>query len=258
MELCKVLDARRDSSCGNLRNRSGSDAGVDKGVHQSRAGGGVSVANSRDISWASAQFLSSLFTNAEPPLNVFDMDAFERVVAMLLERDGYWIRQSVRVKLTKQEKIRIGRPSSPRWELDLVGYRAKDNSILVVECKSYLDSPGVRFEAFDSDSRHSDRYKLFVDSKLRRVVLRRLLRQLAEAGAVRPNARVTLCLAAGKTISPAATLQIRRLFVRRGWQFWDAGWIGARLRDVALDGYENDVAAIVAKLLLRSGKTTDT
>jgi len=36
--------------------------------------------------------------------------------------DGYWVRTSVKVDLTKEEKVQIGRPSSPRWELDIVGY----------------------------------------------------------------------------------------------------------------------------------------
>lgn len=64
------------------------------------------------------------------------MDAFERVVASLLEREGFWIRSSLKVELTKAENVEIRRPSSPRWELDVVGYRASDNEFRIVECKS--------------------------------------------------------------------------------------------------------------------------
>src|ERR1700719_1729521 len=72
------------------------------------------------------------------------MDAFEQVVSEILWMDGYWVRTSVKVDLTKEEKVSIGRPSSPRWELDIVGYRGRDNTLRVVECKSYLDSRGTR------------------------------------------------------------------------------------------------------------------
>ncbi len=65
------------------------------------------------------------------------MDAFEQVVSEILWIDGFWVRTSVKVDLTKEEKVRIGRPSSPRWELDIVGYSGRDNTLHVVECKSY-------------------------------------------------------------------------------------------------------------------------
>jgi hypothetical protein len=62
------------------------------------------------------------------------MDLFEQVVAEILWTRGYWVRTSVKVNLTKAEKILIERGSSPRWELD-VAYSARDNNISVVECK---------------------------------------------------------------------------------------------------------------------------
>ena len=52
------------------------------------------------------------------------MEAFEQVVSEILWMEGYWVRTSVKVELTKKDKISIGRPSSPRWELDIVAYRA--------------------------------------------------------------------------------------------------------------------------------------
>ena len=55
------------------------------------------------------------------------MDSFETLVGSLLEKDGFWVRTSVKVELTAEEKRKIGRPSSPRWELDLVAYKAKSN-----------------------------------------------------------------------------------------------------------------------------------
>ena len=77
------------------------------------------------------------------------MDAFEQLVSEILWMEGYWVRTSVKVELTKEEKRLIGLPSSPRWELDIVAYNGRDNLLRVVECKSYLDSVGVRAAAFD-------------------------------------------------------------------------------------------------------------
>lgn len=93
------------------------------------------------------------------------MDAFEQLVSEILWMEGYWVRTSVKVELTKEEKRQIGRPS-PRWELDIVAYSGRDNSLRVVECKSYLDSRGVALRAFDgSDAKNAERYKLFADDQ---------------------------------------------------------------------------------------------
>lgn len=54
------------------------------------------------------------------------MDAFEQVVSEVLWMEGYWVRSSARVELTKEEKRAINRHSSPplgdrhRW---LQGWR---------------------------------------------------------------------------------------------------------------------------------------
>ena len=71
------------------------------------------------------------------------MDAFEDVVAGLLEREGYWIRRSFKVELTKAEKRRVDKASAPRWKIDLIAYKPSTSTILAVECKSFLNSMGV-------------------------------------------------------------------------------------------------------------------
>lgn len=60
------------------------------------------------------------------------MEAFEKLVGGLLERQGYWLRYGFKVELSKREKARIDRPSSPRWELDILAYKASSNQLLVV------------------------------------------------------------------------------------------------------------------------------
>jgi hypothetical protein len=76
------------------------------------------------------------------------MDSFENLMAILLEREGYWVTTSFKVDLTKSEKIKIGKPTTPRWELDLIAYKAGPNELLIVECKSFLNSIGVTLTQF--------------------------------------------------------------------------------------------------------------
>lgn len=55
------------------------------------------------------------------------MDSFESLVSSLLRREGYWTETGFKVELTKQDKHRIGRPSLPLWEIDVVAYKGKGN-----------------------------------------------------------------------------------------------------------------------------------
>ena len=178
------------------------------------------------------------------------MDAFEKIVAMLLDRDGYWVRTSYRVNLTKGEKRKIGRPSSPRWELDVIAYKPGTNVLLVVECKSYLNSPGVAYAALSGKSETgAERYKLFTNKTLRSVVLSRLVRQLQADGMCSQPPQVHLCLAAGR-IRPKDHDKVRRHCEKHGWQLFDREWFRARFNQLARSDYENEVAIVAAKLML--------
>lgn len=180
------------------------------------------------------------------------MDAFEQLVSEILWMDGYWVRTSVKVDLTKSEKVLIAIPSSPRWELDIVAYRGQDNVLRVVECKSYLDSRGVALRAFDgSDPKFAKRFKLFNNEHLRRVVFGRLRQQFADSGACAPNATVKLSLVCGRISTSADRERLHKHFADRGWDLWDEPWLRQRLQVMSERGYENQVSAVVAKLLLR-------
>jgi hypothetical protein len=180
------------------------------------------------------------------------LDAFEQLVSEILWMEGYWVRTSVKVELTKEEKRLIGRPASPRWELDIVAYNGRDHLLRVVECKSYFDSVGVRASAFDgSNPDHAKRYKLFNEPELRRVVFSRLCLQLAQIGACRAAPEVRFSLACGKVRNETDREAIRAHFAAQGWELWDEPWLRDRLQRMAQQGYENQVSAVVAKLLLR-------
>jgi hypothetical protein len=181
------------------------------------------------------------------------MDAFETVVSEILWRDGYWVQNSLKVELTKEEKVAIARPSTPRWELDIVAYSGRRNELLVVECKSYLDSIGVQFRAFDgTDGILANRFKLFNDATLRNIVLNRLRLQLFEAGLINQDPSIKLVLVCGKIVRDKDRGLLREHFGRSGWLLWDAQWLKEKLKSMSEGGYENSPVAVVAKLLLRS------
>lgn len=176
------------------------------------------------------------------------MDAFESLISMLLRHDGYWTIPSFKVELTKEEKRHVGRASSPRWEIDLIAYKGSTNEVLVVECKSYLDSRGVVFQ--NDQFGNPKRYKLFTDATLREVVLNRLSIQLVSTGACAPAPKLTLGMAIGKIARTTDVKGLNDHFADKGWRLFDSAWIRDRLQAASDRGYENDVAFIVSKLLL--------
>jgi len=158
------------------------------------------------------------------------------------------------VNLTPEDKEKINRRSAPRWELDVVAYSGRENKLLVVECKSFLDSGGVHLAAFEGPKAATEtRYKLFSDDELRRVVLARLETQLVEQGFCPPGTQARLCLAAGNIYRDAERL--REVFEEKGWTLYDRSWLRAGLEALAKESYENSVASVVAKLLLREEVT---
>jgi hypothetical protein len=179
------------------------------------------------------------------------MDAFESLIAMLLRHQGYWTMPSFKVELTKEEKRSVGLPSSPRWELDLIAYKGSTNEVLVVECKSYIDSRGVMFRhgKFEPE----ERYKLFTNGGLRSVVLNRLALQLQATGSCAPSPAIRLCLAAGNIAANSDREGLARHFEANNWGLFDEAWVRRELRAAADKGYENDVAFVVSKLILRGG-----
>jgi hypothetical protein len=72
-----------------------------------------------------------------------------------------------------------------------------------------------------------------------------------EVGACREAPQVRLSLACGKIKNEADRAKIRAHFEGQGWELWDETWLRERLRHMADRGYENQVSAVVAKLLIR-------
>ena len=79
----------------------------------------------------------------------------------------------------------------------------------------------------------------------------RLCLQLAASGACGEATEIRLLLAAGMVRNETGRAAIRAHFERQGWELWDEPWLRERLQRMAQQGYENQVSAVVAKLLLR-------
>lgn len=178
------------------------------------------------------------------------MDSFESIVKTIFENKGYWVKTCFKVELTKEEKRKIDRPSSPRWELDIVAYKGGSDEILVIECKSYLDNPGVKAEGL-KNGKYKERYKLFNEQLLREIVLGRLVIQLSELEACNKNTPVKLCLATGKVASDEDRKEISTLFRANGWEFYSDEWIKNELIQLSNSGYENEVAIVATKIVNR-------
>jgi hypothetical protein len=179
------------------------------------------------------------------------MNAFESLVATLMRHEGFWVHPSFRVELTREDKLEINRHSNARWEMDLICYKPAGNLIRAVECKSYLDSTGVK-HADLAGGRYAERYKLFTEKGLWDVIKNRLIAQLERAGLCGPSPKIELCLATGKLACDDDRPKLKELAAQRGWTLLDDQWLLRSLEALASRGYEDEIATIVAKLLVRA------
>ncbi len=181
------------------------------------------------------------------------MDSFESVISRLLELEDFLVRSSVKVPLTKAEKRAIGRHSTPRWEIDLVGIKPKTNDLWIVECKSFLDSPGINISHFKNKKTSSyKRYKLFNNPKIFRIVKGALCRDFKNKGLCGPDPKVKLVLAAGQIVEKSQNELSDYFSKKEDWLLWDKAEIVERLQNLAGEKYENSIVTIMAKLLLRN------
>ena len=114
----------------------------------------------------------------------------------------------------------------------------------------YLDSTGVDFR--NGEFRFPTRYKLFTDKHLWRVVRERLSGQLLESGTILPKTTIKLCLAIGKRAGKCDQKGMESHFAEQSWKLFQPEWIIKQLEKAATQGYENDIAFVVAKLLQRT------
>lgn len=180
------------------------------------------------------------------------MNAFENIIAQYLEAEGYWVRQSVKVEISKDDKKAIGLPTMPRPEIDLVVLNVKENELLLIEVKSFLDSYGVWYEAvYDPKDEYAIHFKLFTDSKFRNIVTKRLREEYLKQGLINKDTRINYALAAGKIHSSDDESKISEYFRRKGWKLFPPKKIKDKIKELSQKGWEDNLLTIAAKLILR-------
>lgn len=178
------------------------------------------------------------------------MDSFETLICELFSAEGWWTIQGFKVELTPEEKRRIGKPSSPRWEIDALAYNQGKKELRIIECKSYLDSKGVNADdILNPKEDEKSRYKLFVDATLRETILSALQRQCVKAGLIDESVKLRLCLAVGKMKSKKCEEELKAHFDQMEWVLFTPSDIAARLKKLAKSGYTDSVTPLVVKLL---------
>jgi len=194
------------------------------------------------------------------------MDAFEEIVAGLFrtglfEGKRCWTWINYKVNLTRDQKQQIGTGSMPRTEIDILGFHPQSNSLLWIECKSYLDSRGVNLNQFVSS--HGEKYggvpKVFATKKKRDIISKALSNQVSAQGLVSVSPTLYYCFVAGHVagLKPGDFERYAAYFIQMDPNFRLFGpdqireHIQKKLsaRKVA---YENDVAVMMAKLLGRA------
>lgn len=180
------------------------------------------------------------------------MDAFEDIVALFLEEEGYWVRQSVKVvKITKGDKRALKKHTMPTPEIDIVALNMKRNELLLVEVKSYLDSQGVDIDSLTGkDKRLAGRYRLFNNKKYREIVTERLQEEYLEKGLIKKNTAIRYGLAAGKVYKGEES-EICDYFKKKGWYLFLPERIKTTISELSEKGWEDNLITITTKLVLR-------
>jgi hypothetical protein len=170
-------------------------------------------------------------------------EAFEEVVAVLLEADGYWVKRNVKLHVPGATALGL---KSGACELDIVAYRhSHPAEVLVVECKSFGRSGGVDKKTFDPPvppiaRRH--RYKLFWSPQLRQGISQ----LLGDTGVTPQGVQHVYCLASAAT-AKADHQYIANYLTSNGMRFFDRAWLSKNLAALASSSvYQNCIVSTLA------------
>ena len=179
------------------------------------------------------------------------MDAFEEIVGKLLMEENYWVRHSVKINLTKEEKIKISKPTATRPEIDLVAFNLITDTLYLIETKSYLDSSGVKLKDINQVQEvQSGRYKLLTSHNYRDVLSNRLQEDWKEKGLIKATTKISYGLVAGK-VHQGKEEEMIQFFKGKQWFFWGPSKVKTSLKQLVNKGYENSAITVISKLLIR-------
>lgn len=171
-------------------------------------------------------------------------EAFEELVATLLEAEGYWVKRNIKIHLSKDDLAEI-RVRSGSLELDIVAFKhGPSPEVLVVECKSFPRSGGVDWTTFDRPGpgiTRKHRYRLFWDQALRDAISKYLI-----ASSVTPDVPHVFSLASSAT-KKSDHPRIRAHLLQNGMRFLDRDWLDVNLTKLGnASVYHNSISATLA------------
>lgn len=180
------------------------------------------------------------------------MNAFEDIIKLYLEEQGYWVRQSVKVhKIQIEDKRKLNKPSMPTPEIDITALNMKKNELLLVEVKSLLDSYGVHYDAvagIDDKDKHG--YKLFHWDLYREIITERLCEEYLQQGLINKKTKINYALAAGNIHSQWDEDNIKKYFSdpKRKWILFSPKDIKEKIANLSGKGWEDNLVVMTAKL----------
>jgi hypothetical protein len=178
------------------------------------------------------------------------MDSFELIAAKAVDSCGLWTRLNYCVNITKQDKIDIENKSRPRPEIDILAFNVKKNEVILFECKSYLDSRGIRSLSFSKPTKKKGPrpIQIFWDPAYRNLVLERLNEQLFKEGLISCKPTYKLGLICGRIVKKDEA-NIRRLFKAEKWILVSPKLLRKAIHRISALPYENHIVTVMAKIL---------
>lgn len=177
------------------------------------------------------------------------MDAFESIVAIFLDSMGYWVKQSVKVTISKEEKKLIGSSAMPTPEIDLVAYNPKKDELILIEVKSFLDSGGVEEGGVKgTNEKTKSRYRLLNNATYQNIISNKLRQLFIEKGFITQSTVIKYALAAGN-VDPKSYTEIKNYLDQKGYYFYEPSEIQKAILKLQSSVYLNDSVTMTVKLL---------
>ncbi len=174
------------------------------------------------------------------------MEAFESVVALALEAEGFVVSGAVKFPVTRRVAKAVREEVQTHgYEIDLVAARA--DLLVLVTVKSFFGSRGVAAEDVAGDGRHSTHYKLLNDGVIREGVITAAADRYGYA-----EDRVRLRLYAGRFAGPAKGTHEARIRDMPGFEVFGPEEIASKLLAVAASKQYRDSPALAAVKLLEA------
>jgi len=170
-------------------------------------------------------------------------EAFEDVVATLLQARGYLVARNLSLVLASMPSNKAG----DRCEIDIVAVKlGATPEILVVECKSTFGSDGLDWTNFapPTSSRRTHRYRMFWSKPMRDQIRSELIKHLGITSSI-PS---TFCLASAST-QRTSHKRIRAELRKGQMRLFDQAWLRREMRHVAgAKTYSNSITHFVSAL----------